>query len=333
MLLPRYPAGETVTLTGVRPDGPWTFALPPVSLVLRVFLGEREHALAMVPDTVYLLPSARQVVVLARSSFVYQFVPQRRRRMRIALGAASPEPPVPTTIAEQRRSAAPSLPVIFDVGAELAFLPIETWVDNHPFTQGGVVVVGRPLDEAPLERHGERAQQPVHGLLLAAAALAHAPGELAGQQQPRQHGKRREANHHDGELSRTRSPSRETSSLADSSKSPRRARWLWAWASEVMRPPARIVTSSSASISSRRHPRRSGPRVDTAKAWLWISSSGPSGVSPRTAGQGRRGPRHDVVGLVGRGGHRRRGQDQLRNITPPHRSTPWRADQLSGSGR
>jgi hypothetical protein len=142
MIAPRYPAGEPVNLAGVRPGSPWRFVMPSPSLALSVHLGERSYQLPMVPDTVYFLPSAQQVVVVARCSFVYQFVPERRRRMRIIATPSSPLERPTTTIAEQRRAVAPALPVTFDVSPELSFLPIETWVDNHPFTE---IVEALPL--------------------------------------------------------------------------------------------------------------------------------------------------------------------------------------------
>jgi hypothetical protein len=152
MTLRRYPAKEPVELRGFRPDGlPWRFRLPPFALALAVHLGARAHRLPIVPDTLYLMPSSDRVVVTGRCTFIYQFTPQRLRRMRIVAAPADDDGPLPlppppdgwvSTIARERAAATPQVPLRFDVSEELAFLPLAEWMARHP--------MGDLIDNLPL---------------------------------------------------------------------------------------------------------------------------------------------------------------------------------------
>jgi hypothetical protein len=138
----RYPAGERVEMVGFRPGPPLSFTLPELAPVLRLKLGDLTHELPLTVDTLCLFPATAEVVVAGRFTFVYQFVPERKRTMRLALSPGLRLPTLVTTIAQQRRLRTATIPLELDVAPELSFLPVEQWLANNP--------LGEIVDRLPL---------------------------------------------------------------------------------------------------------------------------------------------------------------------------------------
>jgi hypothetical protein len=111
MHLPTYPARAVVTVVGMSPT-PWQFLLPDLHLCAEISLGSCTHRLRLTPDTLCLLPGERRFWVVARRAFVYQFIRERVREVRLS---ASSTPAVDgpfTTIAREMESSAPTVPIL-----------------------------------------------------------------------------------------------------------------------------------------------------------------------------------------------------------------------------
>ncbi|MDC0671630.1 DUF2169 family type VI secretion system accessory protein [Nannocystis radixulma] len=133
MALPAYPAGELVTLTGMRHGAPWTFNLPAFQYWLEVDLGGRLYQLPMSVDTLYLLPDEGKFSVVARRALIYQFLPERLRSLRV-LGAKATAPRArTTTIRQLRAQLSDEVPICIESSTELD-LPLDMLVANHPMT-------------------------------------------------------------------------------------------------------------------------------------------------------------------------------------------------------
>ena len=138
MSLPAYPHGASVELGGVRFGKPWQFCLPKFRYQIRVDLGQARYLLPLQPDTLYFRPDEARVVVVARCAFVYQFVPEKPRSLRVQATpeALTPEPPVSpqhplTTIRQQRAAKEPTVPIVIPPSTELS-LALEPVIAAHP---------------------------------------------------------------------------------------------------------------------------------------------------------------------------------------------------------
>ena len=133
LLLDAYPGGEQVDIEGMSESGRWRFTLPPLSFGARVRLGSREHDLALIPDTLCLLPRHQRLYVVARRALVYQFLPERERSITV-FRAPEPVRDTPTsTISRERASASPSVVIEPDNPDELP-LPLEELIANYPLS-------------------------------------------------------------------------------------------------------------------------------------------------------------------------------------------------------
>ncbi len=141
MLLPAYPAGAPFELSGMGPHERMRFTLPPVDLSLRLQLGARAHDLPLVPDTLCVFPDHARFYVVARRAFVYEFIPERLRR--ITVRAAPPAGPTPAITLRAVRAdpgvaiapADEEMAPIFD--ALLALNPMTEIVESLPLCPSG----------------------------------------------------------------------------------------------------------------------------------------------------------------------------------------------------
>jgi hypothetical protein len=138
MSLPAYPHGASVELSGVRFGKPWQFALPKFRYQIRVDLGAARYSLPLRPDTLYLRPDEGRVVIVARCAFVYQFVPEKTRSVRVQATpeALTREPPADsafpmTTIRQQRAAKEPTVPIVIPPSDQLS-LALEPVIAAHP---------------------------------------------------------------------------------------------------------------------------------------------------------------------------------------------------------
>jgi hypothetical protein len=80
--MPELRGGERVTLTGMTPDGEWSFTIPPLKCEAEVTREEKSTVVPAVVDTLCLLPEERRFYVIHRASFYYVFVPEEIRTTR-----------------------------------------------------------------------------------------------------------------------------------------------------------------------------------------------------------------------------------------------------------
>lgn len=132
MMLPSYPAGETVTLAGMRPGSPWSFALPAFKYGVEVELGGRSYQLPLTVDTLYLYPDEQKVAVVARRALIYQFLPERLRSLRVVRARAATARERTTTIRQLRAQPDPAVPVCLEQSIPELDLPLEAMIANYP---------------------------------------------------------------------------------------------------------------------------------------------------------------------------------------------------------
>src|SRR5262249_40508701 len=128
MSLPAYPGPVPVTLRGASPSGKWSFRLPAFQYWITIDLGARRYQLPLTADTIYLLPDENTVTVVARRTFIYQFLPQRIRSVRVTSQPLEGEPAPVTTIRALRAAPRDDVPVKVDPSDILALMP-ESFVD------------------------------------------------------------------------------------------------------------------------------------------------------------------------------------------------------------
>jgi hypothetical protein len=141
MTLPFYPHGAEVQMVGATFGKPWRFRLPEFRYQLRLDLGGARYQLPLVADTLYLHPDEKRVVVVARAAFIYQFVPEKLRAVRVQPGPETPIGQQPTasgnpnilttTIRKQRAAKEPTVPIVIPPSSvmELALEPV---IAGHP---------------------------------------------------------------------------------------------------------------------------------------------------------------------------------------------------------
>ena len=135
MSLPAYPAGAKLTLEGASVKPRWRLRLPEFRYEITVELGARHYRLPLTPDTIYLMPDEDKVTVVARRTFIYQFLPQRTRTVRVTaqpVGAALATPAAPTTTIQELRAAPrDDVPILIEPSRAVA-LPLEAMVEAYP---------------------------------------------------------------------------------------------------------------------------------------------------------------------------------------------------------
>jgi hypothetical protein len=147
MGLPAYPHGAEVELTGMSFGKPWCFRLPDFRYQARLDLGSARYLLPLVPDTLYLYPDDARVVVVARCAFIYQFLPDKLRAVRVqptpetltgrppptstAHAASGTLTTALTTIRQQRVAKEPSVAIVIPASPELS-IPLEPIIAAHP---------------------------------------------------------------------------------------------------------------------------------------------------------------------------------------------------------
>jgi len=134
MCLPSYPDGAEVDLGGVSPRGKLSFRLPPFRYWLRVELGAARYQLPIIADTLYLLPEEEKVTVVGRRTFLYQFLPERPRAVRVMSSPDANVVGTPTTIRELRAAPRPGVPVEVHTSKHYK-ISFESLVQAHPIIQ------------------------------------------------------------------------------------------------------------------------------------------------------------------------------------------------------
>jgi len=132
MTLPVYPAGETVTLVGMRPGSPWSFKLPAFKYGVEVDLGGRSYHLPLTADTLYLYPDEGKFAVVARRALIYQFLPERLRSLRVVEARAAATRARTTTIRQLREVPDAAVPVCLESSIPELDLPLEAMIANYP---------------------------------------------------------------------------------------------------------------------------------------------------------------------------------------------------------
>jgi hypothetical protein len=131
MSLPAYPGPVPVKLRGASPNGTWSFRLPAFQYWITIELGAQRYQLPLTADTIYLLPDENKVTVVARRTFIYQFLPRRIRSVRVTAQPLEAEPAPVTTIRALRAAPRSDVPVKIESSEILALMP-ESFVDAHP---------------------------------------------------------------------------------------------------------------------------------------------------------------------------------------------------------
>jgi hypothetical protein len=112
MQMASYPAGSTVELRGMCPEGTWSFRLPEVPLSVEVDLGGARYELPLVVDTLVMLPEQRRFYVVCRRALVYQFVARRERRIQVVTHRGDSTPQTLSTIRAARNDDSVGLPIV-----------------------------------------------------------------------------------------------------------------------------------------------------------------------------------------------------------------------------
>jgi hypothetical protein len=74
--------GETVVLSGMTPDGEWSFTMPRIACEAEVTREAKKTIVPAVVDTICLLPEERRFYLIYRASFYYMFIPEELRTTR-----------------------------------------------------------------------------------------------------------------------------------------------------------------------------------------------------------------------------------------------------------
>lgn len=83
LVLTRPPAGAPVRVDGVRPDGPWEFALPRLRVLVDYVLGAARGHDELMPHLLLLLPEEQRAVMVWRRVFEYPFRSGEERSLRL----------------------------------------------------------------------------------------------------------------------------------------------------------------------------------------------------------------------------------------------------------
>jgi hypothetical protein len=134
MHLPEYPALAPVRIRGMTSEPEFRFTLPFLAVNARIRLGEKEHVLPLLPDTLGIVPGHRRFWVVLRRAFVYQFLPERRRVVRFENATTATRESPTTSIAKERVAARPEVPIEPPDAPERMPLPFEMLRELYPLT-------------------------------------------------------------------------------------------------------------------------------------------------------------------------------------------------------
>lgn len=84
-ILPSFDPGARVTLEGMSPDGPVSFALPQLRVIADYIVGPRKGERELLPTTLVLLPEERRFYLVYRATFSVPYEPVLERCFRIRL--------------------------------------------------------------------------------------------------------------------------------------------------------------------------------------------------------------------------------------------------------
>jgi hypothetical protein len=135
MSLDAYPNGAEVEIVGASPTGRWSFRLPDFQYWLRVDLGASRYQLPIAADTLYLLPDEQKVTVVGRRTFIYQFIPERMRTVRVMSTRDATALNAPTSIRELRAAPRPGIRVEVPPSKIMPAATLESLARNHPISE------------------------------------------------------------------------------------------------------------------------------------------------------------------------------------------------------
>lgn len=133
MLMPSYPGGQEVEITGMTDSPTWRFTLPKIDFVLSIALGEQKYEFPLVADTLCIIPRHNRFFVVLRKALVYRFVRKQKRSATIATGDAVSAASLPT-IESIRGSKDPKVPLEPEEVGEFP-LSFEEMVALYPLTR------------------------------------------------------------------------------------------------------------------------------------------------------------------------------------------------------
>jgi hypothetical protein len=132
MSLDAYPNGAEAEIVGASPAGRWSFRLPEFRYWIRVDLGAWRYQLPIIPDTLYLLPDEQKVTVVGRRTFLYQFVPEMRRAVRVMSAPDALAVRTATSIRELRAAPRAGVPIEVEPSKLFPAAAMESLVRSHP---------------------------------------------------------------------------------------------------------------------------------------------------------------------------------------------------------
>ncbi len=134
MHLPAFPAGAPVSVTGMS-SSPWQCRLPSLNLAAEIMLGQRKHQLQLIPDTLCLVPDQRRLWVVARRAFLYQFIPERLRHVRLFVSDTPPLDSSTTIITNELAAKPTAISIESPDLPENMPIPWDMLREMHPLTQ------------------------------------------------------------------------------------------------------------------------------------------------------------------------------------------------------
>ncbi len=75
LVIPVFPFGEEVSLTGVTPEGRWSWRLPSLKIKARLNQGATSKVLNLMPDTLVILAEEKSYYICYRGIIPYQYSP------------------------------------------------------------------------------------------------------------------------------------------------------------------------------------------------------------------------------------------------------------------
>jgi hypothetical protein len=135
MHLPLYPAGERVEIRGMTREPMLRFQLPDLRVLVEVTLGSATHRLRLCPDAIGIVPDHRRLWVVARRAFVYQYLPERMRGVRLRNDPGDAPESATTTIAAELAAVAPRIRIAAPDAPERMPIPWQMLRELHPITE------------------------------------------------------------------------------------------------------------------------------------------------------------------------------------------------------
>lgn len=137
LLFDAYPPEAPVKIRGLSRDDGVMFRLPRFEVLADLTLHHRTFTFSLVPDTVVIFPSIRELWITSRIAFIYQFRPERQRTLTVREGREASSVDLPT-LGQLRAEPNPAIPleapddVPFVLETLLEKYPLQRIIDNLP---------------------------------------------------------------------------------------------------------------------------------------------------------------------------------------------------------